>query len=38
LFLVGDVWSIILTNLLAMCLMAAFFLGIAVIKTKRSLE
>ncbi len=37
-FLAGDVWSVLLPNLAALALMAAFFLGIAWRMSRRSLE
>jgi ABC-2 type transport system permease protein len=38
LFLAGDVWSIVLPNVLALMLMAAFFLGVTWKKSKKRLE
>ena len=38
LFLVGDVWSVILPNALALVAMAVFFLGLVYRRTRKNLE
>ena len=38
LFLVGDVWSVILPNSAALLAMAVFFLGLVYRKTRKNLE
>ena len=37
-FLAGDVWSVLVPNAAALALMAALLLGIAVRRTRRSLQ
>ena len=38
LFLVGDVWSVIVPNALALAVMAVFFLGLVYRRTRKNLE
>lgn len=38
LFLAGDVWAVVLPNALALVIMAAFFLGVTWLKSKKRLE
>ena len=38
LFLVGDVWSVIVPNALALAAMAVFFLGLVYRRTRKNLE
>ena len=38
LILVGDVWSVILPNALALAVMAVFFLGLVYRRTLKNLE
>jgi ABC-2 type transport system permease protein len=38
LFLVGDVWSVVLPNSAALLVMAVFFLGLVYRKTRKNLE
>lgn len=38
LFLAGNVWSVILPNVVALALIAAFFLGVTALRTRRRLD
>jgi ABC-2 type transport system permease protein len=38
LFLAGNVWSVILPNVAALALIAAFFLGVTALRTRRRLD
>jgi ABC-2 type transport system permease protein len=38
LFLAGNVWSVILPNVMALALIAAFFLGVTALRTRRRLD
>jgi ABC-2 type transport system permease protein len=37
-FLAGDVWPVILWNSLALALMAAFFLGVTLLRSHKRLD